>query len=100
LDQGFLNFVGVDPDKLKEQLAAGKSDSEILDWIQANAKNHHTPEQIVHWSAAQEQRAPADPDSREFFNKLKSEVAPKRSDINVWFDLLDVDDYVSYGGKA
>ena len=100
LDQQFLTFAGVDPDKLKEQLAAGKSDGEILEWIYANAKNHHTPEQISHWSAAQEQRGPSDADSRQFFNKLKSECAPKRNDINAWFDLLDVDDYVSYGGKA
>jgi hypothetical protein len=100
LDQQFLNFAGIDPDKLKEQLTAGKGDGEILEWVQANAKNHHTPEQITHWSSAQEQRGPGDADSRQFFNKLKSDVAPKRNDISAWFDLLDVDDYVSYGGKA
>jgi hypothetical protein len=99
LDQQFLTFAGVDPDKLKEQLAAGKGDGEILEWIRANSKNHKTPEQISHWSTAQEQRGP-DADSRSFFDKLKSEVAPKRNDVNAWFDLLDIDDYVSYGGKA
>jgi hypothetical protein len=26
--------------------------------------------------------------------------APKRTDIVTWFDLLDLDDYVSFGGKA
>src|ERR1051325_4086414 len=36
LDQEFLNFAGVDPEKLREQLAAGKSDSQILEWIKAN----------------------------------------------------------------
>jgi hypothetical protein len=76
-----------------------KTDGEILDWIEDNSKNHPTPEQISHWSAAQEQRKPDD-DSRQYFNQTKSEVAPKRSDISSWFDLLDVDDYVSYGGKA
>ena len=100
LDQQFLTFAGVDPEKLREQLAAGKSDGEILEWIEANAKNHATPEQIQHWSAAQEQRKPHDDDTRKFFNQIKSECAPKRNDINAWFDLLDVDDYVSYGGKA
>jgi hypothetical protein len=99
LDQQFLTFAGVDPDKLREQLAAGKGDGEILEWIRANAKNHNTPEQIIHWSNAQEQRGP-DADSRSFFDELKSEVAPKRNDVSAWFDLLDIDDYVSYGGKA
>lgn len=100
LDQQFLNFAGVDADKLKEQLAQGKSDSEILEWIYANAKNHPTPEQIAHWSGAQEQRKPQDDDSRKYFNQTKAEVAPKRNDVDAWFDLLDIDDYVSYGGKA
>ncbi len=100
LDQQFLNFIGVDPDKLKEQLAAGKGDGEILDWIEKNSKNHPTPEQIAHWSASQEQRGPTDADTRKFFEELKADCAPKRKDVAAWFDLLDIDDFVSYGGKA
>jgi hypothetical protein len=100
LDQQFLNFAGIDPAKLKDQLAQGKTDGEILQWIEANSTNHPTPEQIGHWSSAQEQRTPNDADTRQFFDELKAECAPKRNDIRTWFDLLDVDDYVSYGGKA
>ena len=48
----------------------------------------------------QEQRPPADTESREYFHGLHKQVAPKREDIASWFDLLDVDDYVSYGGNA
>ena len=29
-----------------------------------------------------------------------AKIAPKREDIATWFDLLDLDDYVSFGGKA
>lgn len=36
----------------------------------------------------------------QYFNQLHTEVGPKRNDIGTWFDLLDLDDYVSYGGKA
>ena len=38
LDERFLEFAGVDPKALKKQLAAGKGDGEILEWIQKNAK--------------------------------------------------------------
>ena len=31
LDQHIVNFIGFDPDALREQLAAGKSDGEILE---------------------------------------------------------------------
>lgn len=100
LDERFLDFVGIDPKALKKQIAAGKGDGDILQWIQANAKFKRTESEIAAWSALGEQRAPSDPESREYFNGLHAKAAPKREDISTWFDLLDVDDYVSFGGKA
>jgi hypothetical protein len=100
LDQRYLGFVGVNPAALKKQLAVGKSDGEVLQWIQKNAKHKRTEPEVAAWSAFQEQRAPADTGSREFFHGLHCKIAPKREDISTWFDLLDVDDYVSFGGKA
>jgi hypothetical protein len=98
LDQRFLTFAGIDPEELKKQL--GKSDTEILEWIQANAKNKCTTPEILAWSAWQENLAPDNPDSREYFNGLHKAAAPNRKDITSWFDVLDLDDYVSFGGKA
>jgi hypothetical protein len=100
LDQQFLNFAGVDADKLKEQLSQGKGDGEILEWIEANSKNKRSPSEIAAWSCMQAQRVPMDTESREFFQELHKGCAPKREDVATWFDLLDIDDYVSYGGKA
>jgi hypothetical protein len=100
LDQRFLDFTGVDPKALLKQLAKGKGDGEILEWLQANAKFKRTDSEIAAWSAMGEQRVPSDPESREYFNGLHTKTAPKREDIATWFDLLDVDDYVSFGGKA
>jgi Domain of unknown function (DUF5069) len=98
LDHDFLDFVGIDPEKLKKQL--GKSDSEILEWINANAKYKRTAPEIAAWSAYQELSAPDNPKSREHFNEMHKAAAPKRTDIASWFDVLDLDDYVSFGGKA
>jgi hypothetical protein len=100
MDQRLLDFLGLDADVLKKQLASGKGDGEILEWILANRKNQHTAWEITAWSTYQEQRVPTDPDSRAFFNELHTKAAPKREDIATWFDLLDADDYVSFGGKA
>jgi hypothetical protein len=99
-DQRFLSFVGIDPDALKKQLATGKGDGEILEWIEANAKHKRTEPEIVAWSAWVEQRAPTDPESRIYFNDIHSKAGAKREDIATWFDVLDLDDYVSFGGKA
>ena len=64
LDQRFLEFTGVDPKALKKELAKGKSDGEILKWIQTHAKHKRTDPEIAAWSAFAEQRVPADSESR------------------------------------
>lgn len=100
VDQRFLTFVGIDADELKKQFTDGKGDGEILGWIQANAKHKRNDSEIAAWSHHQELRTPSDTESRSYFNDLHSKCAPKREDIVTWFDLLDVDDYASFGGKA
>ena len=98
LDKRFLEFVGIHPEPLKKEL--GKSDREVLAWIETNAKSKRSPLEIAAWSAFAEQRVPMDVESREFFSGLQKQAAPQREDIATWFDLLDVDDYVTFGGKA
>ena len=100
LDQRFLSYVGIDPEKLKEQLATGKGDWDILQWINENAKNKRHDSEVISWSTWQEQRVPSEPEAREYFNELHKKTASHREDVGAWFDLLDIDDYVSFGGKA
>jgi hypothetical protein len=98
LDQRFLEFAGIDPEELKKQL--GKSDGEVLEWINAHAKHKRSELEIAQWSAFAEKRAPMDVESREFFNGIHKQAGPNREDIATWFDVLDLDDYVTFGGKA
>src|SRR5882672_6305007 len=51
LDQRLLSFVGIDPEELKEQLALGKGDTEILEWITANSTTKPRDWEITQWSA-------------------------------------------------
>ncbi len=99
LDQRILGFLGIDAESLKSQLATGKGDGEILEWIRANQKNKHSDAEIEAWSDAAEKRVP-DGESLEFFNELRVAAAPNRTDIRTWADLLDVDDYITFGGKV
>src|SRR5437588_13044190 len=87
LDQRFLEFAGIDPAALKKQLAAGKGDGELLQWVQKNAKNKPTDPEIAAWSEFAECRVPTDPESRTYFSSLHEKTAPKREDIATWFDL-------------
>jgi len=100
MDQRWLAFTGVDAEAMKQELAKGKGDGEILEWIQANAKHKRTDAEIVAWSTWSENRAPSDVEGREYLNGIHAKVAPKREDIATWFDVLDLDDYASFGGKV
>jgi hypothetical protein len=59
-----------------------------------------SPLEIAAWSAFAEQRVPMDVESREFFNGIHKQIAPQREDIATWFEVLDLDDYMTFGGKA
>jgi Domain of unknown function (DUF5069) len=98
LDQRVATFLGVNADDVLKLLKDGKSDSEILAWIRDNTKRSDF--EIYQWSEYQMQRAPSDIEGREYVSGMVKNVAPDRDDVVTWFDMLDLDDYASFGGKA
>jgi hypothetical protein len=100
LDERFVNFVGIDAEGLKAQLAEGKGDGEILAWVLENSKAKPGEIEIQAWSDYVAKRTPNDIETRGFFNEMQTKIGPNRTDIVTWFDMLDLDDYVSFGGKA
>jgi hypothetical protein len=100
LDQRFLQFTGIDPEAIKAEVAKGLSDSQILAWVTANAPQKRSEWAIAQWSAMQNEGVPTSNETREYFNSLAAAAkVAEREDIKGWFDLLDVDDYVTFGGK-
>ena len=101
LDQRFVEFVGIDPAALREELAAGKGDGEILAWINQAAKVKRTPWEIEQWSDHMQRRGPeSDAETLQFFGEAVGKISKTREDIKTWADLLDLDDHVTFGGKA
>ena len=101
LDQHVLNFLGIDAEALKEEVATGKGDGEILEWLAANQKNKRMPWEIRQWSDFQEHRGPdSDAETLSFFAKYANGLSSTREDLQSWADVLDLDDYVTFGGKA
>jgi len=101
LDQHILKFLNIAPAALLKELKKGKSDGEILTWIKKNQKNKRQPWEIEVWSSYHEKRGPdSDQETATFFTDRLVELGgTKREDIKTWFDLLDLDDYVTFGGK-
>ena len=82
------------------ELSKGRGDGEVLEWVTANSQTKPTVIAILAWSAYQDHRGPTDLESRQFFNDYHAKLAPKREDIASWFDVIDLDDFVSFGGVA
>jgi hypothetical protein len=100
MDRHFFNFTGVDSEALKTEVAAGKSDSELLAWIQANAKTPREPWEVAQWSNYHLHRGPdSDAETLQLFAEEVGKFSTTREDIKTWFDLLDLDDHVSFGGQ-
>jgi hypothetical protein len=100
-DQHLVSFLGFDPDALLKELAAGKGDGEILEWVQAHSKTPRAPWEIEAWSAFMEKRGPdSDAETLALFAGYLGKFSKTREDVKTWFEAIELDDYVSFGGKA
>jgi hypothetical protein len=98
LDQRFFAFTGINHEALLAAIKTGKSDTEMLAWV-----NEHTKRQlfeVVAWSSWLEQFGPGGADGHEWLVGVVRAAGPERNDIRSFADVLDLDDYASYGGKG
>ena len=65
-----------------------------------NAQAKKLPYDIVTWSAWVEQRGPGGAPGHEWIAETLKGHHSTRDDIRSFADLLDLDDYLSYGGIA
>ena len=101
LDQRFLEFTGIDQAALQAEVAKGLGDGEILAWIEANAPIKRGDWEIAQWSAHREAAAPSENETRAYVSDCIAKAGgATREDLGTWFEWLDFDDHVSYGGKA
>ena len=99
-DQHIVSFLGFDAAALREKLVAGKSDQEILEWLNANAQHKRTPWEIEQWSDYMLRRGPdSDEETLIFFARRVRSFSKTREDVKTWMDLIDLDDFVTFGGK-
>lgn len=100
LDNRFFAFTGLNPDALLAEVKTGQGDTEMLAWVM----NHLSPKrqawEIQAWSDYLTALAPGDIQRHKVFAEHIEKLGPGRDDIVTYFDRLDLDDYVSYGGKG
>lgn len=100
LDKLFFTFTGIDPDALLAEVAKGASDTAMLKWVLANAPAKRSAAEIAAWSAWLEQHGPGSADGHEWVASVVRSAGPERDDVRSFFEILDLDDYASFGGRG
>lgn len=100
MDAHFWAFTGLKAESFLAEVKTGKCDYDLLNHVLATMQPKRTPSEIVAWSAWLENRPPLGTDGRAYFNQVHAAVGPRREDIGSWCDLLDLEDFVSFGGKS
>jgi hypothetical protein len=98
-DKRFFGFTGLNADVFLAQVKTGRSDSELLAYVNAKGRPKRHPSEIGAWSQWMEQLTPSSPEARTFFTEVHAKNAAHREDIVTWFDWLELDDFVTFGGK-
>ncbi len=87
MDKGVFEFLGIDAEEFFGVVKNASSDAEI----EAYAKkfiDKKSPDEIDQWN----REWVTSNDSSEFFLNLRNQVAPARTDVTNWADLLDLDE--------
>jgi len=90
MDHAVFEFLGINGEEFLSVIKNAKNDAEI----EAYAKqfvDKKTPEQIEAWNREWLTHEP-EGESKTFFLNLRGQIAPDRTDVTAWPDLLDLDE--------
>ena len=90
MDKALFEFLGMDGEELLGVIKNAKSDAEIEAYCKPFV-DKKTPAEIEQWNHEWVTHKPEGP-SLEYFLKMRNEVAPDRTDVTSWADLLDLDE--------
>jgi hypothetical protein len=92
MDKNILGFLGIDADALLDVIKKANSEAEILAFVKPYVDKKSVAE-IEKFNAEFLKSAPAPgSDSEKYFLNLRNGVAPDRTDVTTWPDLLDLDE--------
>jgi hypothetical protein len=90
MDNAVFSFLGIDHEQLLETIRGAKDDAKIANFTApyVSAKSH---DEIEAWNREWLSHKP-EGQSREAFLNLREQIAPDRTDVTTWSDLLDLDE--------
>ena len=86
-----FEFFGIDHDALLNVIKNAKSDADIQSYVKGFI-DKKSPQEIETWNKEWLAHEPDNDDSRKYFLELRNQVAPDRTDVTTWADVLDLDE--------
>jgi hypothetical protein len=90
MDQAVFGFLGIDHEALLDVIKNAKGDDEIYAYVKSFI-DKKSPEEIARWNREWLTKKPTG-ESLEYFLQLRDQLAPDRTDVTSWADLLDLDE--------
>jgi hypothetical protein len=90
LDRSLLEFLEISPDDFYDA-AKADDDQGVVGWVKKKAKSR-SPEEIENWNRSFLNRKPQTEESLRYFLETRNRLAPHRTDITTWADLLDLEE--------
>lgn len=90
MDQAVFGFLGIDHEALLDVVKNAKNDGDIESYVKTFV-DKKTPQEIEAWDREYVVRKP-EGDSLKYFLELRNAIAPDRTDVTSWPDLLDLDE--------
>lgn len=90
MDKAVFEFLGIDHEALLNVIKNAKSDAEIEAYVKPFVEKK-SPVEIEEWNREWVTHKP-EGDSLKYFLELRSSLAPDRTDVTSWADLLDLDE--------
>ena len=90
MDRHVFEFLGINADEFLNAIRNAKSDSDIEAYLEPYI-GKKSPEEIDRFNRDWVTRRPQG-ESLEYFTNLRDQIAPERTDVTSWADLLDLDE--------
>ncbi|HEY0382944.1 MAG TPA: DUF5069 domain-containing protein [Candidatus Elarobacter sp.] len=92
MDKGLFTFLGLDGNALLDVIKSAQSDAEIEAYVKPFV-DKKTPQELEQFNTEFVSHGPQPgSDGEKYFLELRGEVAPDRTDVTTWPDLLDLDE--------
>ena len=92
MDKGLFTFLGLDGDALLGVIKNAQSESEIEAYVKPFV-DKKTPQELAQFNESFLSHGPqSGSDAEKYFLELRGQVAPGRTDVTTWPDLLDLDE--------